>query len=328
MRNAPRISHLGLIIASAGCSLPALAAEMSLQEIKAASDDSSLRESSLAALSGVAFEAGEENKQARLRWSRPMGSSAFSVALSVPVDEKESRSSLADLDGLAKALSLAVSYTKYFTGPFPVLDGQQLICARVGIPDTCDNDTLQTKGTPADERDYYYASISGGWTPFVTVEGKAGRQKVDYFDSTTLAKSDDSEIPYSLSVGYGGLGISAVWLVKAKIQRAVKENDKVTYCQPAEADARVEDCATLAFGAPKLETSTVLSVEYRRFYKYVAISPALSHDTQSGESGIDVPIVFMKDAADQFTGGIRLGYTTKDDDLTASIFITKGLTLK
>lgn len=298
-----------------------------LTDVQESSDDSSLRDSSLSALSGIAFEAGEENKQARLRWSRNSGTSAFSALLAVPIDEKEGRSVVADLDGLAKALSLSGSYTKYFTGDIPDPSAQRAICQRLSIENTCDNDHVDQAGTPADVRAFNYASLTNAWTPFVSFETKIGRQNVDYFDVATLAKQEDSELPWAVTAGGGLLGLSSVVIMRAKIQKAVKEKDKVSYCTPSEIDARTEDCAVLPFGAPAMETSTVLSLEYRRFYRFVAISPLLSHDLKNDETGVDVPVYFMRDAAGQFTGGVRFGYTTKDDDVVASIFITKALSL-
>ena len=81
-----------------------------LDVLKVLSDDVSMRDGALSSLTGISIEAGEADKQARIRWSINQGERSMSFAVAAPVSDDGKPTQLASLDGLADALTCRSQY--------------------------------------------------------------------------------------------------------------------------------------------------------------------------------------------------------------------------
>lgn len=302
-----------------------------LDVLKVLSDDVSMRDGALSSLTGISIEAGEADKQARIRWSINQGERSMSFAVAAPVSDDGKPTQLASLDGLADALTFSVGFTQYFAKPTDsiqaIVSAQEKICKRLNTA-TCDDSAVLKAGTATDHREFLVATFTERNTSFFGVEAKLGREKVEFFDPASLSSSSEHEKPYSVTVQGGVLFLRSALLMGLRYENKVAKGEKVTRCIPYEPDPNFEDCKTLRYGPPDDTDSLILSVEYRKFIGNIAMSPKVSYDSDDDVTGGELPIYFLKDKDGQFTGGIRFGYRDDEHALSTSVFVTKALSLR
>ena len=58
----------------------------------------------------------------------------------------------------------------------------------------------------------------------------------------------------------------------------------------------------------------------------MAFEPRITHDFEKDESALDVPIFLFKNADDQLTAGLRVGWTDEEDEWGLAIFVGSRFT--
>ena len=71
----------------------------------------------------------------------------------------------------------------------------------------------------------------------------------------------------------------------------------------------------------------VLRVELRHIFGAWGVGPMISWDEHDDVFGVQLPIYFLANSDGTLNGGFRLGWRDDTDDLTASVFISKPLSL-
>jgi hypothetical protein len=82
-------------------------------------------------------------------------------------------------------------------------------------------------------------------------------------------------------------------------------------------------CTSLVVGAPSRSRKNIVEGEYRAaFAKFISASVGVSHNVDSGVTGIDIPVWMIPDASGSFGGGVRFGYRSDSHKRpTLSIFV-------
>ncbi|HVT58554.1 MAG TPA: hypothetical protein VHR45_09150 [Thermoanaerobaculia bacterium] len=176
------------------------------------------------------------------------------------------------------------------------------------------------------------ASFRGGWRSpgSWAVAGELARKQTSFFQADGNKKKE-TELPYALSAAYGLIGGSSRFSVRGRYEWRFTDGKNARRCQPlpgASAGSGLESCEDLPFGAPAKSGAFVLSAEYRRWYvQGWAVSPILSYDFKKKVFGVQLPVYLVHNSDGQLTGGFRLGWRNDTHDLTASVFVTKPLSL-
>jgi hypothetical protein len=87
------------------------------------------------------------------------------------------------------------------------------------------------------------------------------------------------------------------------------------------------ECKRATLAPPERSTTDLAFAEWRRLAgKHWALSPRLEYDLNDSEWAFRMPVYFITDAKGAFTAGVSVGYTTKDEDLGFSVFVSKAFT--
>jgi hypothetical protein len=174
-------------------------------------------------------------------------------------------------------------------------------------------------------------------TSFFGVSGKFGYDefKVLNADALVTPTTDDdapttqSERPRSVGLFYGRVFASAraSFLTGFDYQQAYKAATPTTLCNPPATNG-LQSCTTGAFVGPTRQDKELVYFEFRRrtqkggFNRQgMAFEPRITHDFEKDESALDVPIFLFKNADDQLTAGLRVGWTDEEDEWGLAIFV-------
>ena len=167
------------------------------------------------------------------------------------------------------------------------------------------------------------------------VEASLGYRDHGFVDQTTLAMSSEAHIPWGIKAFYAYLPKYSLssWTFSAEYQDAVEDADKGVLCPPSSGAA--VQCLSGPLGRPSSDDRLLTSIEYRSqfetrlpLFPRIGTSLEFSYDHESDTYGIDLPIYLVSDDKGGLTGGVRLGYTSEDDDFVAAVFIGAPLSLR
>lgn len=164
------------------------------------------------------------------------------------------------------------------------------------------------------------------------LRAKAGRKQFEFADS---ADQEARKKNRNASSGTGAIGLliprlqnrhSVLWL-SASFEQAHKAQDARTLCSPTSGTAGLLDCESKVIGEPNEVDSEVYQLEYRQFFRRVAVSPRIFYRTDESVTGIDVPLYFLRGEKKErnFTGGVRVSWRDDTEDVSAAIFIGSAL---
>jgi len=211
----------------------------------------------------------------------------FELSLSSPLSKTTDVTEPASLDGLANAATVGVTWGRYRPWNREHLDTTAF---------------------------YVYG---GGL--------KAGYQKFDYFDATSLAKSHASRSPASASIFFGsttsGRG-NVLVLGKFEYQDSYKDADSKVLCP---AGTPPTACVSGPIGTPKNTKKRIWSLEGRYTSANYELSPVLSYDGASKVKGLEVPVYFIGGPPDgdkpiPFNAGVSFGWRS-DSHGSVSLFV-------
>jgi hypothetical protein len=286
---------------------------------------------------GSAFEltAGEKDKRASLKWGISSPQSVFTAVFSVPADS-DGNTDLANLDGLAKYNKVTVNYKRtLFAKPSvslsDLINSCNLIQKKLNLKtdEGCAlNDLIAKYNDDPEVLKQLLEINSNAWgnTPTIFWGGTAtyGSQKMSYFDDNTLKKNAETKYAWSIS-GYIGLfkTLDSVWALELKREESYKDADSDIKCPP-NSTSDYTSCISGAIGIPIKKSKNIISLHYRKSFESFSISPSVNFDNEANELGIDVPVFLFSSSDKQFVGGVNLGWTRSDSDLTFGVFVGKA----
>lgn len=262
-------------------------------------------------------------------------STSWSLNLSAPIDDTEnSRSNFATLDGFSPGLSASYTYAWHSSDTLFLwnLDENQdwidLCKDFKPSPDECSYQRLLEKAETdkgvADKLTAFSRKNLGSARSYA-VTAKANRAKFTYFDQS-IRKQTDREIEW-------GVGASFYWTPSSRrhmfgfgadLLRKKEAGKQSIICPPASSQSTI--CQQGSLTPPKDQNRTIAWGEYRSDAWGFPYSVKVSHDIDSGENAMDLPFFLVRRADGLFSGGIRLGWTEKED-FDFGIFVSTPLTL-
>lgn len=184
--------------------------------------------------------------------------------------------------------------------------------------------------------EYLRLGFPPSWAMGYGIEGTIGYKKFKFLDPATVARDEQEKFPLGAKAFFSLLppdGLQAVTFA-AEYQRGYKEKDGVVIC-PATTGTTPTQCLTGPGGAPTLNEKLLGSIEYRRLFDLgeggilnsIGASIQVTYDALNNDFGIDLPIYLAPNDKGQLTGGIRFGFTTKENDFLVGIFVGSAFSL-
>ena len=165
-------------------------------------------------------------------------------------------------------------------------------------------------------------------TYFLGAEGTVSQSDFSFLDRTAFEIDSESHRGFEVTAFAGVISGRANWSLRGGISysRAYEAQDSVELCRPVAGTSDIR-CLESADGPPLRGSRTVFSLEGRVLIPLgllnsnIGIAPELAIDADDGEYSLDVPVYFARNADDQLTGGIRLGYSSTQDDISFGFFV-------
>lgn len=267
-----------------------------------------------------------------------------------PLDKSGDQTDLATFDALTSGLELSLqwsSYRRWIADPrrepralaiearareacaATAPAAGKARCATVGV----DGTFISTHLSPAAEREWL-AVLFGpahGWG----ASGSIGYRDHAFIDPVLLVKDSETHVPWAVKAHYVFLPTDGFtsWTFAAEYQDAYKDGASGVLC-PVSAVSPVT-CLSGAVGAPRAVERLITSAEWRRqmdtdhpLFRRIGVSPQFAYDHESDEYGFDLPIYLVPNGDGRLIGGLRLGYTSEDDEWVAGVFVGAPFSLR
>lgn len=268
----------------------------------------------------------------------------WKLAIDVPIGGTDDLLDRATLDKLGQGtkLSGAITFLSYKSDPgklgspefIALMDRAAQACRdkaeseqeRTGCAYYGPSPSFVLKHLPSAQLAMQRALFSGYWSG--GLKGSASFKRYDWVSAGTLAKNSSKPTGYSATawaVYYPSDAVSA-WKIETEYASAPEQMDEVIICKTVVVTPNL-DCVKAAPSAPTRKDSLVVRGEYRRYFPFSSgkggIGAALtgSLDTLSGDYGFELPVYFTLSQTTDVLPGIKLGYSSKKDDFTVSLFI-------
>ncbi|HYG25551.1 MAG TPA: hypothetical protein VD906_01460, partial [Caulobacteraceae bacterium] len=160
------------------------------------------------------------------------------------------------------------------------------------------------------------------------VEARVGWKEHGFVDAASVVKSTEDHTPWGVKAFVGKLpiGSKTSYLGSVEYLEAYEDGDTAIVC-PASTGGSVQ-CLSGALGAPEKTEKLVFTGEMRRLFfegnegllPALAISAEASYDARSDEYSLDLPI-YLVSGDDGLVGGVRIGYTSVEDETVAGVFV-------
>lgn len=306
----------------------------------------------------VQLQAARGSSQASIKWSRlqsarvdSKGADAAKVQMSTleatvaaPLNKDGNDTTLATLDGLGNASSLEIGFKSQGadgirTGPRNTAQTKaalKAICGRVrtamtvaGVkPDSeqgCDENEVVKYGS-AEDREAYERTMwtnSGDGMRAWGMNAKLGYQDFEFVSPADGKKAKLNETPWSVGVFYAFAPMErlALFTLSLKYQRSFKPGTAGTVCGAILPPASTVTCVDGSVGEPSRVTKKIVALEARRQFAGLGLGITISRDFEAKVTGVELPIVLVKDADGKFTGGVKLGWRSDTRDKTVGLFV-------
>lgn len=261
----------------------------------------------------------------------------WSLQISSPVDDAaRKRANLATLDGFASGLGVTFEYTRQRSNlqakdPAALRHDLGQLCKAVGLDENCTYEDAWTrvKSPVGDE------AIDGAnakalvkfqrkqfrWLRDYAFRIEASRERFDYL-TETLDPGSQYHVGWGIGATAAFVSPSRRWmyLLGADYQKGREGADSAILCPPL-GGTGVVTCAEGPVGPPSTVNRKLLSAEMRGNLGMVGYGLRAAHDFESDTTGIDLPIYLLRNAEGALTGGVRLGWSSKDD-VVVGIFLS------
>lgn len=176
------------------------------------------------------------------------------------------------------------------------------------------------------------ALYSGYWSG--GLKGSVSLNRYKWVDAGTLLANQSNPTAYSATlwaVYYPADAVSA-WKLEGEYSSASEQADPEIICKTVVVVAK-DDCVSAAPTAPIRKQAFVVRGEYRRFFPFakgkggIGVAVTGSVDTTNGDYGFEVPVFLALPGTSDIMPGIKVGYGSKDDEVTISLFIKTAFSL-
>jgi hypothetical protein len=283
------------------------------------------------------------------RWIEPTEDARINqwrLTLSAPLAKGGDDTSFATLDGLASGTKLELSWNTFrMPLPYDTPKGERMMqeaeqrCLQAvpAWPDCRKHDTRfidafvgTIDGENAARRAEYdddYAKATLQKASSFGFHAGIGFDKFAFYDATTLDKNKTSK--WSFSAG-GALTVFPIarssLTLDGSYEHAFEASDSKTACPPA--TGAVVKCVSGALAPPDGSSKLIASLQFNTFLpisktgllKKVGLAPKFEYDALSDDIAFDLPVYFVPDDKGNLTGGVHIGYTTKDKTIVGVFF--------
>ena len=178
-------------------------------------------------------------------------------------------------------------------------------------------------------QDILIRSVTGNApTYFFGADATVGRKSYSFLDREAFANESESNTGYEIAAFGGIIGGSGNWSARVGIShaRTYADQDSVELCRSVVGSTDIL-CLSGADGPPTRNNRTILSLEGRQLFRLanalgnIGIAPELAIDVDDGEYTVDVPIYLARNADGQLNGGVRVSYSSDENDVAFGIFV-------
>ena len=268
---------------------------------------------------------------------------SWALTITTPVDDTDNdRAQFATLDGFSPGLRVELGYGWQIADfkaktPEALREDLDALCEGVNLEAGCRYEDSWTriedaKAQVTTEQEqkvlagyvkalHVFQRRQFKWLREYDVRLQAGRGSFDYFTPQLQAGSERH-------IGWG-IGASATFVpptrryaltVGVDVQRHHEDADAAILCPPSNGIDSVQ-CVNGPFGPPTEVTSKLAWAQVRGAIGWAGYQLRATHDFESGDNGIDLPLYLVRNAAGKLSGGLRLGWTS-EDDFNAGIFVS------
>jgi len=166
------------------------------------------------------------------------------------------------------------------------------------------------------------ATSTGAYAAFT---GTFSQPTYAYRDSVALARRSAARTAYALEAGGGYRWGSVAVQGTVRWEQAYRARASRSVCTPALfGPPGTESCENMVLGAPYGHDRSVVSASGTwSVGGSGAMRLTISHDLRHGETGVDLPVWLMSNAAGGLAGGLRFGYRTDERQLTVALFVAE-----
>ena len=250
----------------------------------------------------------------------------WSLTASAPLDKDKGYASFASLDGAAKGLSVGAEWSRSSAKAFKFGETMKDFCKAIDLQGSCNYNAIEARLKKLDDPErsakWHDFLARFGWTRILSFGATVTHQRYDYLQSLTAKPTTERQQQWSASGTYGMTSPERTTYFGAgfRFGRNYKEAGQRILCP--QSDDEPFECVLGRFSPPRRLYSRVAHVEMRTVALGRPVSLRLEHDFAKDESSADLPIYLVRDKNSNFTGGLRLGWTTTDDFI-AGIFVGK-----
>jgi hypothetical protein len=250
----------------------------------------------------------------------------LSVSVSGPLDQDTKTAEPLRLDGLSNAAKAEGGLHWFVWSGKPDLEAGRRICQRnVNRPD-CDDDEIKDR----EERVLFLRSQAADTDPItVDVEGSYSRNTFKFLDPATFASGSEghSSGSFSLALGrfspragymWGGYEFAHSWEAAGSPRQI---------CTPLAGGAT--ECRTATVGAPDESSKHLMQLGWRRFVLRgrAALDPTFEWDPANSVAAFSLPLYGFTKKNEGLAGGVKVGWRSDTDDITAVIFVGNVLSI-
>lgn len=171
--------------------------------------------------------------------------------------------------------------------------------------------------------EYLKAVLDGAWVPRLEVFWSIGTEDFEFLDQMTFSEQETNKTVRSAGISLMGVNMARRYTLGLtyRYEMTYEAGEESTVCTEGDLSG-VFNCITSPVGAPTRKNSDLASLSINVLRPKWAIASVLTFDFEDDEYGIEVPIYLVRKATDStFTGGLSLGWTSDEKDLTAQVFV-------
>lgn len=290
----------------------------------------------------IALLAGDEDGRAFLRYEVKQPShdqpTYFTTEVSTPFNKEKKEGVFATASKVSGDIALTTEAGFTSWAPLRIEAYADQLCSacaqnRVKTLLECNPESLtallSSKGLRTDEAEKAGQAISDA--AFAKVVGARGGFKLELGRETREFFTAEPKVAEENRVGYA-VGVNGnLWfrngLMELEVlqKRDFEEAKPATHCAAIEGSS-LEECTTKPRSRAEDVDSLVSSIVWKvQLSDHFALAPRLERDFEANVWDAQLPVYVFSDEDRALTGGVRLGWNSDDNDLTAAVFVSKPL---
>lgn len=162
---------------------------------------------------------------------------------------------------------------------------------------------------------------------FMGLDGSFGRDSYKTLDRPGFKVNEVRKNSWQVAAYWGLIGADLNWSLRARGSYGVRYEapDEVELCRTVTGSAN-QECIKAPDGSPQRKKAGLASVEGRLRVQIVdgqmiAFAPQVTYDIEGKEFGAELPIYLAPDEKGKLSGGLKIAYASKQDDVAIGLFI-------